>query len=494
MLRPVESCRPSHSTRSSCPAWRSCSAMRRRAGRAVLEQDAELVPAQPRQRIALAQVALQHAADLAQHLVTGLVAAGVVDELELVQVHEEQGALAPHGARLAEQGFQPALELAPVHQAGERIVAGLPGQLFHIVLLARHVVQHQHGARGPALVADRGTHQLDGHQALVGAHHRGGEAIAVRGAAAQHPLHQLVGAQGAGAIIELQHLGQGATGGLVRRHAQQGLGCGIEVEHRAMRVGGHHGIANGRQRDVGLLALRVERQLRTLALGQQRPGVPGGQQDQHGGHPHVGPEQPLHDAPRAVPQRRAEGAGRRRRACVDGADAGLPVPARGGVHHAGGMAVLDLLRQVQQAVDVAVPYQPVHQRLLHDLVAVEPAQQPDQAVDVVRVVLAAGKPLACGLQVDGVRLHQGQPGCLVAQRDVDGLPELHVGIGGAGSGVAVQVVDGVLLPLGPEALARDESAHRRQHVQAARGAGRQQQHHQQERPGDPQRGAQRSLA
>ena len=132
-----------------------------RPSRAVLEQDAELVAAQARQRVALAQMALQHAADLAQHLVARLVATGVIDELELVHVHIQQRSLAPHGAGLGQQGFQAVLELAPIDQAGERIVAGLPRQLLHIVLLARHVVQHQHGAGQRLAVADGRAHQLD---------------------------------------------------------------------------------------------------------------------------------------------------------------------------------------------------------------------------------------------------------------------------------------------------------------------------------------------
>ena len=54
--------------------------------RAVLEEHAELVASQAGERIALAQALEQHGADLAYELVAGGVTAGVVDDLELVQV------------------------------------------------------------------------------------------------------------------------------------------------------------------------------------------------------------------------------------------------------------------------------------------------------------------------------------------------------------------------------------------------------------------------
>ena len=54
--------------------------------RAVLEEHAELVTPQAGERVALAQALEQHGADLAHELVAGGVTAGVIDDLELVQV------------------------------------------------------------------------------------------------------------------------------------------------------------------------------------------------------------------------------------------------------------------------------------------------------------------------------------------------------------------------------------------------------------------------
>src|SRR3712207_9446795 len=65
------------------------------------------------------------APDLPQQLVPDLVAEGVVDGLEPVEVEEEQRRPAPAvRQRLADQLQQP----GPVRQAGEVVVTGLPGQ------------------------------------------------------------------------------------------------------------------------------------------------------------------------------------------------------------------------------------------------------------------------------------------------------------------------------------------------------------------------------
>ena len=56
---------------------------------AVLEQDRELVAAQPGRRVGRAERLLQPLADLGRQPVAGRVAEGVVDRLEVVEVHEQ---------------------------------------------------------------------------------------------------------------------------------------------------------------------------------------------------------------------------------------------------------------------------------------------------------------------------------------------------------------------------------------------------------------------
>ena len=58
--------------------------------RAALQQDAELIPAQARQRVAAAHPRLQHPGDLLQQLIAGRMSAGIVDQLELIQIQIQQ--------------------------------------------------------------------------------------------------------------------------------------------------------------------------------------------------------------------------------------------------------------------------------------------------------------------------------------------------------------------------------------------------------------------
>ena len=91
--------------------------------RAALEQHAELVAAEARQRVAPADLGFQQRADLAEQRVARGMAAGVVDDLELVEVDiaERIGSLA--GLRALERALEPRLEFAPVDQPGQHVVA-----------------------------------------------------------------------------------------------------------------------------------------------------------------------------------------------------------------------------------------------------------------------------------------------------------------------------------------------------------------------------------
>ena len=73
------------------------------------------------------QAAGQPLRDVAEELVSGVVAEAVVDHLEVVQVHEEQTGGLPS---VPERVLQPVLEQGPVRQAGQRVVERLLGQLL----------------------------------------------------------------------------------------------------------------------------------------------------------------------------------------------------------------------------------------------------------------------------------------------------------------------------------------------------------------------------
>ena len=91
----------------------------------VLEHDDELVAAEPHDHVALADAVPQPGRDLLEQLVADVVAAGVVEGLEVVEVDEQQ--------RPAAAGLAPVQHLqqeAPVGQAGQGVVVGEPVDLL----------------------------------------------------------------------------------------------------------------------------------------------------------------------------------------------------------------------------------------------------------------------------------------------------------------------------------------------------------------------------
>jgi len=142
-------------------AQRLCGA-HRLVQRAALQQDPELVPAEARQGVAPAHLGLQQRAHLPEQRIAGAVTAGVVDDLELVDVEIAQrvGGLARLGA--LQRPLHAALELAPVHQPGEQVVARVVREAAVELARLAHVVEHQHAPGHVAgTVADRRGRALD---------------------------------------------------------------------------------------------------------------------------------------------------------------------------------------------------------------------------------------------------------------------------------------------------------------------------------------------
>lgn len=103
----------------------------------------------------------QDHADVAQQLVTGGVAAGVVDDLELVEV-QVQHRVHRLALELVDRDAQAALELAPVRQPGQGVVGGLVADfLRQLVGLADIVALHEDAADLAGVVQDRLVDEVD---------------------------------------------------------------------------------------------------------------------------------------------------------------------------------------------------------------------------------------------------------------------------------------------------------------------------------------------
>ena len=97
--------------------------------RATYQQHAELIAAEAPDGVRVAYPAAHQLGDIAQQAVAGLVAAGVVDGLEAVQIQITQHVIGVAAMRCLDRLLQAALELTAVHQAGECVMRGLVGNL-----------------------------------------------------------------------------------------------------------------------------------------------------------------------------------------------------------------------------------------------------------------------------------------------------------------------------------------------------------------------------
>jgi len=124
--------------------------------RAARQQDPELIAAQPGERVGAAHARLQEARDLPKQLIARRMAAGIVDQLELVQIQIQKRLMrARILAHTLHRRRQSILEFAPVDEPGERIVARLIMQGAVQPPLLAHVVEHHDRAdQVPGAVAD----------------------------------------------------------------------------------------------------------------------------------------------------------------------------------------------------------------------------------------------------------------------------------------------------------------------------------------------------
>ncbi len=94
------------------------------------KQDRELVPSKPGDRVARPKVSVQAARGLDEEFVPNRVREAVVDQLETVDVHEQNGVARPGPECAGQRDAEPVHKKGAVGQAGERVVKGVVAQLF----------------------------------------------------------------------------------------------------------------------------------------------------------------------------------------------------------------------------------------------------------------------------------------------------------------------------------------------------------------------------
>ena len=133
--------------------------------------------------------------------------------------------------------FEPRVELAPVDESGQRVVAGLVRQRALETPLLGDVAEHDDGADGHApsrlRIGDAVSWMA---QLLAAAIH---QHVAIRGqrglAGQQHAIERVGHGLARRLIDELQHIADGAAARLADGPAREPLGHGIQIVDAAVR-------------------------------------------------------------------------------------------------------------------------------------------------------------------------------------------------------------------------------------------------------------------
>ena len=236
--------------------------------RAALQQHAELVAAEPRHGIAPADLRLEQRADLAEQRIAGAVAAVVVDDLELIEIDVAQRERSLARPRALDRALQPRLELAPIHQPGQDVVARVVRELAIQLAALADVVEHQHAAEHIAGAVANGRGAALDVQLVAVAPDQQRRPHALDRARAPDRNRQRILQRLAGLLVEAaEDLVDDAALRVLQAPAGELLRHRVEILDAALGVGRDHAVADRLQRDLRAFLLLEQRVLEELALG-----------------------------------------------------------------------------------------------------------------------------------------------------------------------------------------------------------------------------------
>jgi hypothetical protein len=202
---------------------------------AVFEQDRELVPAQPRRGIGRAKTRPESFSDLPKHMVAGGVSQGIIDRLEVVEVHEQDG----HGLEvslLALQRVGDAIaEQRAIGEVRHRVVERLMRELLLECLAFADISRVEHDPLHVRILQKAGPKRLHEDPRSVGAFH---PELEQAGVSIPFTRSHEEG-KGEGLVLGVDEIGEPRPLQPVGLVAQYSRGRGARVADR--RIGVDHG-------------------------------------------------------------------------------------------------------------------------------------------------------------------------------------------------------------------------------------------------------------
>ncbi len=250
--------------------------------RAADQQDAEFVAAETRDGVRVADRFLDDAGDFAQQVVAGEVPALVVDRLEAVEVQVAEHVAAAVRVGDVQRVLQPSLELAAVHEAGQRVMAGLVAHLSRQAADVTDVAHGNHRAvHGAGGVAQRRDRQLDVVLFVACAQDRQCAPAELDPRATGQRLSHRVAERAAFLLVDdVEHLAERAAERLRRRQAGQVLDRLVRVDDRALGIGGQDRFGQRAERTpgrvVGAVGTAAEPPAVAGSSRRPRPAAQGG--------------------------------------------------------------------------------------------------------------------------------------------------------------------------------------------------------------------------
>ncbi|MCY1430411.1 hypothetical protein D9M71_463600 [compost metagenome] len=243
------------------------------------------------------------------------------------------------------------------------------------------------------------------------------------------------------------------------------FGRRIHVGDRALDIGGDHCIADRLQGDLRPLFLQLQGVGERMALLEQLMCAQQRQGDQAEGGGQVRRQQQAHDHPRAFAKGIAEGLRRRRHPVVDIENLFFPALDVVRMGRLDADVLVHVPGDIIELIKVRITHGPAIDGFFEVAEMAEIEVKPDQAGDVIGMVATLENRQPGRLDIRRL-LVQRQSQLMPALRDGNGLLVLEEFALVATVGIQIEVIDGVLLTLGPQAFTGHITANCRQYIKA----------------------------